>query len=135
MASIVQNIQKLERVGVAIHAVALDIGADAPRRPGVAASKPQAAGTWAAGGGPALKARLSVRIRECISAVPMMDGIDEVHPRAAMSDLGVDSVMTVVLRQKLQASFGVKVPPTLICNHPTVAHLVEWLYTKLTEQK
>lgn len=85
-------------------------------------------------GGPELKAWLNVKIRECIAAVLMIGDIEEVDPRAAVSDLGVDSVMTVALRQKLQAGMGIKVPPTLTWNHPTVVHLVEWFYTKLTEQ-
>lgn len=83
--------------------------------------------------GPELKAWLNVRIRECIAAVLMIGDVDEVDPRAAVSDLGVDSVMTVALRQKLQGAMNVKVPPTLTWNHPTVVHLVEWFYAKLTE--
>ncbi|KAK0609813.1 6-methylsalicylic acid synthase [Lasiodiplodia hormozganensis] len=84
--------------------------------------------------GPELKAWLSVKIRECIGAVLMMNDIEDIDPRAAVSDLGVDSVMTVALRQKLQAAMApVKVPPTLTWNHPTVVHLVEWFYGKLTE--
>ncbi|KAH7025581.1 acyl transferase domain-containing protein [Macrophomina phaseolina] len=84
--------------------------------------------------GPELKGWLNVKIRECIAAVLMISDIEEVDPRAAVSDLGVDSVMTVALRQKLQGAMNIKVPPTLTWNHPTVVHLVEWFYTKLTEE-
>ncbi|OJD30788.1 6-methylsalicylic acid synthase [Diplodia corticola] len=83
--------------------------------------------------GPELKAWLSVKIRECIGAVLMMNDIEDIDPRAAVADLGVDSVMTVALRTKLQQAMSIKVPPTLTWNHPTVVHLVEWFYTKLTE--
>ncbi|KAL1640659.1 Type I Iterative PKS [Diplodia intermedia] len=84
--------------------------------------------------GPELKAWLSVKIRECIGAVLMMNDIDDIDPRAAVADLGVDSVMTVALRTKLQQAMAIKVPPTLTWNHPTVVHLVEWFYTKLTAE-
>ena len=76
---------------------------------------------------------LNVRIRECIAAVLMMSDIDDIDARAPVADLGVDSVMTVALRQKLQAALKVKVPPTLTWNHPTVNHLVPWFAAKMAE--
>ncbi|KAG8156536.1 hypothetical protein KVR01_013640 [Diaporthe batatas] len=82
--------------------------------------------------GPELKEWLNVAIRGCLAAV-MMGDPDEIDPRAAVADLGVDSVMTVVLSQKLQAAMGIKVPVTLTWNHPTVLHMVDWFYAKLTE--
>ncbi|KAF2087497.1 6-methylsalicylic acid synthase [Saccharata proteae CBS 121410] len=81
------------------------------------------------------KAWLSVKIRESIAAVLMIDDIDEIDARANVSDLGVDSVMTVTLRLKLQSALKVKVPPTLTWNHPTVNHLVEWFFKKFNEDK
>jgi 6-methylsalicylic acid synthase len=56
---------------------------------------------------------------------------EDIDDRAAVADLGVDSVMTVALRQQLQKTMGVKVPPTLTWNHPTIQHLVKWFYAKL----
>ncbi|KAL2278083.1 hypothetical protein FJTKL_14911 [Diaporthe vaccinii] len=82
--------------------------------------------------GPEFKEWLNVTIRECLAAVTMGE-VDEIDPRAPMSDLGVDSVMTVVLSQKLQAAMGIKVPVTLTWNHPTVLHMVDWFSDKLTE--
>ena len=55
----------------------------------------------------------------------MILDIDEIDTRAAVADLGVDSMMTIALRQKLQHVLGIKVPPTLTWNYPTVGHLVE----------
>ncbi|KAI1758243.1 6-methylsalicylic acid synthase [Xylaria castorea] len=69
---------------------------------------------------------LTTKIRECIAAVLMISDIDEIDIRKPLSDFGVDSVMTVALRQKLQMAFKVKVPATLTWNHPTVNHLVAW---------
>ncbi|KAH6653270.1 6-methylsalicylic acid synthase [Truncatella angustata] len=76
---------------------------------------------------------LTTRIRECIAAVLMITDIEDIDPRMPVSDLGVDSVMTVALRQKLQTVLKVKVPPTLTWNHPTVNHLVAWFTAKMGE--
>ncbi|ORY58820.1 6-methylsalicylic acid synthase [Pseudomassariella vexata] len=77
---------------------------------------------------------LNIKIRECIAAVLMMTDIDDIDARAPVADLGVDSVMTVALRQKLQSALKVKVPPTLTWNHPTVNHLVAWFVAKFAEE-
>lgn len=45
---------------------------------------------------------LTTKIRECIAAVLMISDIDEIDTRKPLADFGVDSVMTVALRQKLQ---------------------------------
>ena len=99
------------------------------------------AGTAAGGGagsdstmhmsGPELKAYLDTKIRECVVSVLQLSGTDDVDSRAALADLGVDSVMTVTLRKRLQSSLKVKVPPTLTWSHPTVGHLVGWYIEKL----
>ncbi|KAI2620447.1 6-MSAS [Hypoxylon sp. NC1633] len=90
----------------------------------------------AAGGmpssGPELKAWLDTKIRGIIASVLMLGGPDEVEGRAAIADLGVDSVMTVTLRRKLQSALKVKVPPTLTWSHPTANHLVSWFAEKVS---
>ena len=83
--------------------------------------------------GPELKAYLNAEIKGCLSRVLYME-VEDIEDKVAIADLGVDSVMTVALRQQLQKAMGVTVPPTLTWNHPTVAHLVEWFYGK-TESK
>ena len=81
--------------------------------------------------GPELKTWLDTKIKECVVSVLQLSGIDDVDSRAALADLGVDSVMTVTLRKRLQSSLKVKVPPTLTWSHPTVGHLVGWYMEKL----
>lgn len=53
------------------------------------------------------------------------------EPRRPLVELGVDSVMTVALRIRLQRRFGLDLPPTILWSCPTVgalaAHLVEAL--------
>lgn len=83
-------------------------------------------------GGPELKAWLDTKIRGIIAGVLMLGGADEVEGRAAIADLGVDSVMTVTLRRKLQSALKVKVPPTLTWSHPTANHLVGWFAEKVS---
>jgi 6-methylsalicylic acid synthase len=80
---------------------------------------------------PELDEFLLEKIRACVAKVLMLDGPDEVEPHAALSDLGLDSVMTVALRKRLQSALNVKVPPTLTWSHPTCKHLVGWFKEKL----
>jgi 6-methylsalicylic acid synthase len=55
----------------------------------------------------------------------------DVDSKAALADLGVDSVMTVTLRRQLQLSLKTAIPPTLTWSHPTVSHLVAWFVEKI----
>ena len=80
---------------------------------------------------PELDEYLLEKVRTCVANVLMLDGVDDVEPHAALSDLGLDSVMTVALRNQLQSSLHVKVPPTLTWSHPTSKHLVGWFKEKL----
>ena len=108
----------------------------AVRRAGSASST--AADTQASAGageaiptsGPELKAYLDSKIREAVAKV-LHSTAEDVDSRAALSDLGVDSVMTVALRRQLQQSLNIKVPPTLTWSHPTVGHLVGWFAEKM----
>lgn len=84
-------------------------------------------------GGPELKAWLEDKVRGVIAGVLMLGGADEVDGRAAITDLGIDSVMTVTLRKNLQSTLKVKVPPTLTWSHPTADHLVGWFMEKMSK--
>lgn len=81
--------------------------------------------------GPERAAYLTTKISECVAAVLDLGDSDDVDPKAALPELGMDSVMTVALRKQLQTSLGVKVPPTLVWGHPTVSHLVKWFSDKV----
>jgi 6-methylsalicylic acid synthase len=117
------------------HSILTDI---AIRRAGSthASAASPAAGNRAAGipaRGPELKDYLTKAVRECVSKVLQLD-VEDVDTRAALADLGVDSVMTVTLRKQLQQSLKVKVPPTLTWNYPTVGHLAAWFAEKLEQE-
>lgn len=132
--------------GVVLRSLAFDEGEMLPvailediavRRAGsTSTAQAQAGESEQAGGampprGPELKRWLDGKVKEVISSVLMLGGADEVDGRSAIADLGVDSVLTVTLRQKLQSALKVKVPPTLTWSHPTANHLVEWFAKKL----
>ncbi|KAK6840894.1 6-methyl salicylic acid synthase [Apiospora arundinis] len=82
-------------------------------------------------GGLDSRVHLALKLRECIASVLMMPDIEDIEVNKPLSDFGVDSVMTVVLRQKLQKAFGIKLPATLTWNYPTVNHLVGWFAENL----
>jgi 6-methylsalicylic acid synthase len=70
-------------------------------------------------------------ISKCVAEVLGFSSADDVDAKAALSDLGMDSVMTVSFRRQLQQALHVKVPPTLIWGHPTVQHLTKWFDEQL----
>ncbi|KAL9129173.1 MAG: hypothetical protein Q9217_002313 [Psora testacea] len=93
---------------------------------GDAAAAADASGEALPPPGPERQAYLTAKIAECVASVLQIPSGDDVDPKAALPDLGMDSVMTVSLRRQLQGKLKVKVPPTLVWGHPTVSHLVKW---------
>ncbi|KAF4636551.1 hypothetical protein G7Y89_g1535 [Cudoniella acicularis] len=74
--------------------------------------------------GEELKAALTKTVVECVAATLSLP-VENVDANVALVELGMDSVMTVGLRMKLQNALKVKVGPTLVWNCPTVMHLVQ----------
>ncbi|KAK7990516.1 hypothetical protein PG990_014796 [Apiospora arundinis] len=77
---------------------------------------------------------LSGKIRGCLGSILKIDDMDDIDDRVALADIGVDSVMTIVLRQKLQGVLKIKVPQTLTWNYPTVAAMVEWFVKQFKDE-
>lgn len=82
---------------------------------------------------PALDIHLLEKIRSCVARVLMLDGSDEVEPHAALSNLGLHSIMTVTLRKHLQSALQMKIPPTLTWSHPKCKHLVNWFKGRIQD--
>lgn len=78
----------------------------------------------------AMKTFLVNAIQACVANVLHMEP-DDVDPKSALMDLGIDSVMMVMLRRRLQQVLKTKVPPTLIWSCPTVDLMVNWFSGKL----
>ena len=52
----------------------------------------------------------------------------DVSPRAPLADLGVDSLVAIEIKNRLQRAAGIDVPLTRLLESPTLAQLAaEWL--------
>ncbi|MER7195352.1 type I polyketide synthase [Streptomyces flaveolus] len=68
--------------------------------------------------------RITADVREQVAGVLNFDP-SEVEVKRPLVELGVDSVMTVALRVRLQRRYGLELPPTILWAKPTVAALSE----------
>ena len=80
-----------------------------------------------------LKNWLSTKVRECLGSAFALkiSEMEELDDHVAVAELGVDSIITLVLCQKLQGLLKTKVPQTLVWNHPTISAMVEWFMKQL----
>ncbi|MEU7673153.1 SDR family NAD(P)-dependent oxidoreductase, partial [Streptomyces huasconensis] len=75
--------------------------------------------------------RLREVVRAQVAAVLGHDSAETVEVRRRFLELGLDSVTAVELRNRLNAATGLRLPTTVIFDHPTVTDLVRHLGTEL----
>ncbi|SDJ97581.1 Acyl transferase domain-containing protein [Actinopolyspora mzabensis] len=89
---------------------------------------------WDDLGGEALLHRLREDVRAHVAAEARCS-VDEIDIDRPLVDIGMDSVMTVAVRDRLRGTFPVPIPPTLVWDRPTVRALAEYLHQKLATGK
>ena len=86
---------------------------------------------WSAAGDPCRKANASAAIqahvRQHIIEVLGLDPAERIDERQGLLDLGIDSLMTLELRNRLQHSVGQRCRATLVFDHPSIAGLATYL--------
>ncbi|MER7761398.1 SDR family NAD(P)-dependent oxidoreductase [Streptomyces sp. NPDC097619] len=70
-------------------------------------------------------------VRDTVAAVLVRGDGDSIAPDRAFQDLGFDSLTAVDLRNRLTAATGIKLPGTLVFDHPTPAALTGYLRGRL----
>jgi acyl transferase domain-containing protein/NADPH:quinone reductase-like Zn-dependent oxidoreductase/NADP-dependent 3-hydroxy acid dehydrogenase YdfG/acyl carrier protein len=70
-------------------------------------------------------------VRSQIAKVLNLTSTEEIDPKEGFLQLGMDSLMAVELRNRLQSSLGCSVPASLIFDYPTVDALVSYLIQEL----
>ena len=66
-----------------------------------------------------------------IAAAEIRMAPEDLDARRPLADLGVDSLMTVAIRLRLERRFQVPVPSTVLWDRPTVAALAEYVATEV----
>ena len=71
--------------------------------------------------------RLVLQVRATAARILGLDGAESVPAGAPLRELGLDSLMTVELRNALAALAATKLPATLVFDHPTCTELAQHL--------
>jgi acyl carrier protein len=73
--------------------------------------------------------QIQAYVREEVGAVLGLDPGFAIDPQQGLRDLGIDSLMSIEMRNRLQDGVGQPLPSTLVFDFPTIAALGEYLGT------
>lgn len=85
---------------------------------------------WAGLAGDALRDFVAGEVRTLVADVTKLPA-DDVNTRKPLVEQGLDSVMTLILRRSIETAFPIRLPGTLLWDHPTVAAIAEHVAEQL----
>jgi len=74
---------------------------------------------------------LSIKLTEILSQSLRLRPGQEIDPRERLFDLGVDSLIAVELKNRLQTELGIPISSTLLFDYPTIESLVNYILEDL----
>jgi len=92
---------------------------------------PSFAATWKAAAPDRRNSMMVAHVREQVAAVMGLGSPRQLDSRQGFSSLGVDSLMAVELKARLQASMGLTLPNTLAFEYPNIEALAGFLAREL----
>lgn len=99
------------------------------------AAEPVAAESeWAGLGPDELREYLVTAVRRQVAGEVRL-APEELDVRRPLSEMGLDSVMTLVIRRRLEKLLRLSLPSTLLWTHPTVADIAGYVFAQLIESE
>jgi len=80
---------------------------------------------------PQRRSRLMQRVKSEVAAILGVDSPADINEQRGLFEMGMDSLMAVDLRAKLERATSLQLPSTLTFNYPTVLALVDYLGARL----